>query len=323
MKQAIAPADEVEPADAADPHVTSLGLSHAVQGVSGALRALVGGNAGPGPLRRLKHVPRTTPILLRRALARSRFGVEGVDDGLDHLAQAERWPRAQDCRCELGLTMLEAAMANASRGFEEETMGRALEAYVFARRRGMPATKAAARRLHRRNRPEPETGRQRTILVSDVAGSTVVGHCLGDQAYFELVMEHHALVRQLLGTHGGTEFSEGGDSLLAWFDAASDALDCGIAIQAGAARRRRTGSLLETKVGVAQGRPFFSQGRPYGSVVNRASRLAAFARANQIAIDEATISGIDSDPTDLRTTTVDLRGLGRETVGIIGRTERF
>jgi class 3 adenylate cyclase len=263
------------------------------------------------------HIPTTVPVVLRRALGRALAVTGRHGSAIEHLTEAGRLCRSQDCRAELSLTLLETAMVNSRAGRDEESMGQALEADVLARRLGMPLISGAARRFHRQKRVTSHDGRQLTILVSDVAGSTVVGQRLGDRAYFELVMEHHALVRQLLGVHRGTEFSEGGDSLLAWFEHPSEAFACAAAIQSGAARRRRSGSLLEAKIGVAQGHPFFSHGRPYGSVVNRAARLAAYAPANTIAVDEETMVEIDVDPIELRTAAVDLRGIGRETVGII------
>jgi class 3 adenylate cyclase len=132
-------------------------------------------------------------------------------------------------------------------------------------------------------------------------------------------MEHHGIVRQLLAAYDGTEFSEGGDSLLAWFESTSEAIDCARAIQAQAAARRRIGSNLAIRIGIAGGDPFFSHGRPYGAVVNRAARLATKARPHQIVMDEATANSADTAGRLVQTQVMSLRGMGPVTVGILDR----
>jgi class 3 adenylate cyclase len=62
------------------------------------------------------------------------------------------------------------------------------------------------------------------VLVTDIVGSTAISSELGDVAYLDLVLRHHTIVRRSLEQHGGHEFSEAGDGLLAWFATTTKAL---------------------------------------------------------------------------------------------------
>ncbi len=172
--------------------------------------------------------------------------------------------------------------------------------------------------MPRNNEPMEETKGRRTILMSDVVGSSSVSQFQGDQAYYELVMKHHDLVRGEALPRGGIEFSEGGDSLFLWFPTPVDAVRCARSIQALVGAMPTMGAELRVKIGIAGGDPFFAQGRPYGSVVNRAARLADVAVADQIVVDEFTMSSLEaSERRCLSPSTVDLRGLGPHQIGIL------
>jgi class 3 adenylate cyclase len=259
--------------------------------------------------------PATVPISVPRAMARA-LNLQGRPEAaLQALTEAERSSRAEDAHCELTLTLLDGARLNAELGRRKEAMRQALDAARLAQRLGMPLAEAAAREIQAQPMVTLHPP-QRLIMVSDVVGSTAISHQQGDRAYFDLVMEHHGIVRQLLATYSGTEFSEGGDSLLVWFESADEAIDCARAIQARTARRRRAGSKLAVKIGIAGGDPFFRHGRPYGAVVNRASRLAEMAKASQIIMDESASSSAGlAGPVQIRE--VDLRGMGTSRVTVL------
>jgi class 3 adenylate cyclase len=264
--------------------------------------------------------PATVPISVHRALGRTLTLQGRLQAARDQLAEAERLCRSEDAFCELTLALLQAAQLDDRLGRREQSLRQALAAQRLAQRLGMPLAMAAARCVNAEGRAATTVHPpQRLILVSDIVGSTAVSHELGDRAYFDLVMEHHGIVRQLLAAYDGTEFSEGGDSLLAWFESTSEAIDCARAIQAQAAARRRIGSNLAIRIGIAGGDPFFSHGRPYGAVVNRAARLATKARPHQIVMDEATANSADTAGRLVQTQVMSLRGMGPVTVGILDR----
>ncbi len=168
-----------------------------------------------------------------------------------------------------------------------------------------------------RNEVGPDGDAERFVMMSDVVGSSTIGFRYGDEAYFEVVMEHHGLVRAQLARHGGVEFSEGGDSLLAWFRSGLDAVECAHAIQLGAGRARSRGGGLTIKIGVAGGEPFFAAGRPYGSVVNRAARQASMADADEIVVDELVLRRTASFVTSYEIGEAELKGLGLRLIGVL------
>jgi len=155
---------------------------------------------------------------------------------------------------------------------------------------GLPAISEAAAALHRRSVVAPvstaSTDGWMAILITDIEGSTDVAVRLGDIAFHRLVSGHHDVVRRCLQRYGGTEFSEGGDSLLAWFPSAQAAVSCAMAIQDdvqfGAARD--TG--LSLRIGIAGGYPLVLDGRPWGAVVTLASRITDHvALPGEIVVD--------------------------------------
>lgn len=155
------------------------------------------------------------------------------------------------------------------------------------------------------------------VLVSDVVGSTKVSLRQGDDAYYRLVMSHHRLVRGRLRELGGVEFSEGGDSLLAWFATSTLALECAVGLQLDTIADDAVPGLA-IKVGVAGGSSLMSAGRPYGSVVSRAVRLSAVAGPGQVIVDEFVLARTGAFVGGYTVSDVELRDLGRLTVGLLG-----
>jgi len=76
-----------------------------------------------------------------------------------------------------------------------------------------------------------EAGTFRTILFTDVEGSTAMTQRLGDARAREVLREHERIVREALKAHGGAEVKTMGDGFMASFGSATKALECAIAIQ--------------------------------------------------------------------------------------------
>ncbi len=267
------------------------------------------------------HFTTTIPLSSRRALAAASAARNDLDGALQHLHEAEQECRREQAVCELVEILILGSSVNAIAGRQDWAEANAIEADYLAERLGMLGAQRRARQLYRISQPgdDPHDGPLQAILMSDVVGSTLISHSQGDEAYYELVMEHHELVRRQLVHHDGTEFSEGGDSLFVWFNSLTEAMDCAFAIQAEAARQRRAGGDLSIRVAVAAGKPFFSaaEGRPYGSVVNRAARLSSQAEPDQIVVDEQTLQAVGPVIEGFATKAADLRGLGSQMIGIL------
>ena len=74
-------------------------------------------------------------------------------------------------------------------------------------------------------------GAFRTVLFTDVEGSTAMTQRLGDAKAREVLREHERIVRECLRAHGGSEVKTMGDGFMASFGSATKALECAIAMQ--------------------------------------------------------------------------------------------
>jgi len=84
-------------------------------------------------------------------------------------------------------------------------------------------------------RPSPRaTEPQRrllTVLFTDIAKSTDRAIEAGDRRWGEVVVRHHAAVREQLRRHHGVEVDTAGDGFFATFDSPSSALECAVGIR--------------------------------------------------------------------------------------------
>jgi class 3 adenylate cyclase/pimeloyl-ACP methyl ester carboxylesterase len=123
-----------------------------------------------------------------------------------------------------------------------------------------------------------------TILFTDIESSTALTQRLGDAKAQELVHAHDAIVREALGSHGGSEIKHTGDGIFASFSTASGSLECAIAIQRAVAAR--TGSSPETPLGVHiglnAGEPVAEEGDLFGTSVQLARRICDQAKGAEI-----------------------------------------
>ena len=71
----------------------------------------------------------------------------------------------------------------------------------------------------------------RTILFTDLVGSTERATDLGDKTWHELLQRHHVTVRQTLRHWGAREVSEAGDGFLAILNSPARGIACAAAIR--------------------------------------------------------------------------------------------
>jgi len=119
----------------------------------------------------------------------------------------------------------------------------------------------------------------RTVLVTDIVGSTEQAAAAGDGSWADTMAEHDALVRLQLGRFDGLEVHTTGDGFLALFDGPCRAIRCARAI--GAAVHTLG---LRTRVGIHTGE-IERRGRDVaGLAVHISARVAALARADEILV---------------------------------------
>ncbi len=132
--------------------------------------------------------------------------------------------------------------------------------------------------------PEPEApGAFRTVLFTDVEGSTALTQRLGDARARELLREHERMVREALKAHGGSEVKTMGDGFMASFSSATKALECAIAMQRAFSEHNESAQEpIKVRVGLNAGEPIAEEDDLFGTVVNLAARICAHAEAGQI-----------------------------------------
>lgn len=128
----------------------------------------------------------------------------------------------------------------------------------------------------------------RTVLFTDLEGSTALMEELGEAAFMVLLTEHDLIIRRALVASLGREVKHTGDGIMASFDEVAHALACSLAIQDGfAAHSAEPASReLRVRIGMAAGEPVTRDDDIYGAAVNRASRICDAALPGQILVGD-------------------------------------
>jgi class 3 adenylate cyclase/pimeloyl-ACP methyl ester carboxylesterase len=159
--------------------------------------------------------------------------------------------------------------------------------------------------------PQIDISAVRTIVFTDVEGSTALNERLGDDGARQVLREHERLTREALGAHGGSEVKAMGDGFMAWFPSATRAVECAIALQKALAGRNTTvgaplgGGVggaapgagagvqrpeprsdtpepIRVRIGINAGEPIAEGDDLFGASVIATARIAAKATGGQI-----------------------------------------
>ncbi len=129
----------------------------------------------------------------------------------------------------------------------------------------------------------------RTILFTDIVGSTSMTEELGDDVALELIGVHDRIVRAGLTATNGNEIKHTGDGIMAAFVSAVAAIRCAIGVQKDLLQHRSEypAQPLRVRIGVAAGEPIEHHNDLFGSTVQLAARLCAHAEPEQILVSNA------------------------------------
>ena len=129
--------------------------------------------------------------------------------------------------------------------------------------------------------PAPEVPQSvlATVMFTDIVGSTEHAAALGDSAWRDLLVRHHAVVRRELGRFRGQERDTAGDGFFATFDGPARAIRCGQAILAGIEPLG-----LEVRIGIHIGECEVHEDKLAGLAVVVGARIAATASAGEILV---------------------------------------
>jgi class 3 adenylate cyclase len=131
----------------------------------------------------------------------------------------------------------------------------------------------------------PEAAAFRTILFTDVEGSTALTDRLGDARARELLREHERITRKALKEHDGSEVKTLGDGFMASFTSTSRALDCAIALQSAFADHNDSADEpIMVRVGLNAGEPISEDEDLFGTAVNEAARITSTAEGGEILV---------------------------------------
>jgi class 3 adenylate cyclase len=129
----------------------------------------------------------------------------------------------------------------------------------------------------------------RTILFTDIVGSTDLTTRLGDAKAMELLRTHDLIVRAELAAVGGDEVKHTGDGIMASFPSVARAIQCAIAIQRALEERQTTGAEhpIMVRIGVSAGEPVAEHDDLFGAAVQLAARACDHAAAGSILVSTA------------------------------------
>ena len=130
-----------------------------------------------------------------------------------------------------------------------------------------------------------EPGAFRTILFTDMEGSTGLTQRLGDSKAQEILRTHNNIVRDALTAHSGTEIKHTGDGIMASFTSASAALEAAVAIQKALADHNEgNDTRLRVRIGLNAGEPVAEDEDLFGTAVQLAARVCDRAAPGQILV---------------------------------------
>jgi len=127
------------------------------------------------------------------------------------------------------------------------------------------------------------------ILVADVVGYSK--HMERDEnATLKAYAECEKILKTCLKKYKGSIFNTAGDSALAEFPSAVNAVECGVAFQSDIKKRNDSDKAevkLEFRIGINMGDVVKKEGNLFGDGVNIAARLEALAQPNGISISKS------------------------------------
>ncbi|HEV2217286.1 MAG TPA: adenylate/guanylate cyclase domain-containing protein [Candidatus Dormibacteraeota bacterium] len=143
-----------------------------------------------------------------------------------------------------------------------------------------------------RNEPAAHapTVARRTLLFSDIVGSTQLIEAIGDHAWSDLVTWLDGSLRECFASHGGEEVDHAGDGFFVAFPDSRSAVECAISIQRKLAiHRREHGFAPRIRIGVHAASVSESGGSYRGRGVHEASRIASIAGPDEILVSRDTV----------------------------------
>ncbi len=140
----------------------------------------------------------------------------------------------------------------------------------------------AIHRFLRADAPAREVERSlATLLFTDIVGSTERATEIGDDAWRDLLNEHHAVVRSVLARYRGQEVDTAGDGFFATFDGPARAVRCAVDIVRSVERLG-----IRIRAGVHTGEVETMGGKVGGIAVHIGARIGALASPSEVLVSQ-------------------------------------
>ena len=150
-------------------------------------------------------------------------------------------------------------------------------------------------RLDRMLDTESTTPSPRTVMVTDIVGSTRMADAMGDRAWTKLLAWHDRTLAECIEAHGAETMGRTGDGYFVTFADAAAAAACAIEIQRALDRQRTDhGFAPGVRIGIHAGDITHVGGSPAGAEVHRAARVGALAGADEILLSRQASEALDS-----------------------------
>ena len=216
------------------------------------------------------------------------------DAALRELASARAHWQAVEAPYELARTRGAMAAALRLRGEVDDAMLEAeTAASSFGRLGAVPEQTRCQRLLDElRGRDEQGVRQRRTLMFTDIVGSTELLAVIGDEAWNDLKRFHDSTLRGIAAAHGGEEINEAGDGFFFAFENVGSAVSAAIAVQRALAEHRRAaGFAPRVRIGL-HATEATRVGESYvGQGVHQAARIGAIAGASEIVASAETLLG--------------------------------
>jgi class 3 adenylate cyclase len=126
----------------------------------------------------------------------------------------------------------------------------------------------------------------RTILFTDVHGSTPLWEQLGDDQAWLVKQAWARLTREAVEGFDGTVVKDLGDGALASFSSARKAVECAVSIQQRLAVQQAEEAQAQVKMGLNAGEPIVSDDDVFGTAVTLAARICGQAAPGQVLVSD-------------------------------------
>ena len=127
----------------------------------------------------------------------------------------------------------------------------------------------------------------RTILFTDLEGSTDLTQRLGDSRAMAVVRAHDQIVRDAIGRYGGSEVKHTGDGMMAAFVSVAGAIESAVEIQRRFATDGGKAVPLRIRIGLSAGEPVTEGDDFFGAAVQLAARLTDLAEPGTVLVSSA------------------------------------